>query len=227
MIGHTEKTTSWGSGIEQMSIGFVKYTLQRHRSRSSKSSTTSCSRPRATSANLSQQVLSAATPRRVSRLTASLWGAPAAGLDEGQRDQAPRKPARRRLIRQPAGSHAAAAMNKLCKLLADNRRMPQRRFEIAASGDGSEAEIFLYDAIVSDEAGGRVVRRCSAAVLRQGAARDHGQHDPSADQLPGWRCLRRARHRAGPAGAPGHRDRPHRWAGGQRATFVAMAADRW
>ena len=82
MIGHTEKTTSWGSGIEQMSIGFVKYTLQRHRSRSSKSSTTSCSRPRATSANLSQQVLSAATPRRV-------WGLPhrsgarrRAGLDE-------------------------------------------------------------------------------------------------------------------------------------------------
>lgn len=30
MIGHTDKTTSWGSGIEQMSIGFVKYTLQRH-----------------------------------------------------------------------------------------------------------------------------------------------------------------------------------------------------
>lgn len=30
MIGHVDKTTSWGSGIEQMSIGFVKYTLQRH-----------------------------------------------------------------------------------------------------------------------------------------------------------------------------------------------------
>ncbi|MEG7524714.1 MAG: phage portal protein, partial [Chromatiales bacterium] len=30
MIGHTEKTTSWGSGVEQLSIGFVKYTLQRH-----------------------------------------------------------------------------------------------------------------------------------------------------------------------------------------------------
>lgn len=30
MIGHTTNTTSWGSGIEQMSIGFVKYTLQRH-----------------------------------------------------------------------------------------------------------------------------------------------------------------------------------------------------
>jgi HK97 family phage portal protein len=30
MIGHTEKTTSWGAGVEQMSIGFVKYTLQRH-----------------------------------------------------------------------------------------------------------------------------------------------------------------------------------------------------
>lgn len=30
MIGITDKTTSWGSGIEQQSIGFVKYTLQRH-----------------------------------------------------------------------------------------------------------------------------------------------------------------------------------------------------
>jgi HK97 family phage portal protein len=30
MIGHNEKTTSWGSGVEQMSIGFVKYTLQPH-----------------------------------------------------------------------------------------------------------------------------------------------------------------------------------------------------
>lgn len=30
MIGHTQSTTSWGSGIEQMGIGFVKYTLQRH-----------------------------------------------------------------------------------------------------------------------------------------------------------------------------------------------------
>lgn len=30
MIGHTSASTSWGSGIEQQSIGFVKYTLQRH-----------------------------------------------------------------------------------------------------------------------------------------------------------------------------------------------------
>jgi HK97 family phage portal protein len=30
MVGHTEKTTSWGSGVEAMGIGFVKYTLQRH-----------------------------------------------------------------------------------------------------------------------------------------------------------------------------------------------------
>lgn len=33
MIGHTEKTTSWGSGVEAMGIGFVKYTLQRHLSK--------------------------------------------------------------------------------------------------------------------------------------------------------------------------------------------------
>lgn len=30
MIGIHEKTSSWGTGIEQMSIGFIKYTLQRH-----------------------------------------------------------------------------------------------------------------------------------------------------------------------------------------------------
>lgn len=30
MVGHTTAATSWGTGIEQMSIGFVKYTLQRH-----------------------------------------------------------------------------------------------------------------------------------------------------------------------------------------------------
>jgi len=30
MIGHTVKSSSWGTGVEQMSIGFVKYTLARH-----------------------------------------------------------------------------------------------------------------------------------------------------------------------------------------------------
>lgn len=30
MIGKTDSSTSWGSGIEQMSIGFVRYTLRRH-----------------------------------------------------------------------------------------------------------------------------------------------------------------------------------------------------
>lgn len=30
MVGHTDKTTSWGSGVENMGIGFVRYTLQRH-----------------------------------------------------------------------------------------------------------------------------------------------------------------------------------------------------
>jgi HK97 family phage portal protein len=28
MIGHNEKTTSWGSGVEAMSIGFIRYTLR-------------------------------------------------------------------------------------------------------------------------------------------------------------------------------------------------------
>jgi HK97 family phage portal protein len=30
MVGHTDKSTSFGSGIEQQGIGFVRYTLQRH-----------------------------------------------------------------------------------------------------------------------------------------------------------------------------------------------------
>lgn len=30
MIGHTEKTSSWGSGIEAMGAGFVRYTLREH-----------------------------------------------------------------------------------------------------------------------------------------------------------------------------------------------------
>lgn len=30
MIGHTEKTTSWGSGVEAMGVGFVRYTLRTH-----------------------------------------------------------------------------------------------------------------------------------------------------------------------------------------------------
>ena len=30
MVGHTDKSTSWGSGIEQQGMGFVRYTLMRH-----------------------------------------------------------------------------------------------------------------------------------------------------------------------------------------------------
>lgn len=30
MIGYTEKSSSWGTGVEQMSIGFVRYTLRRY-----------------------------------------------------------------------------------------------------------------------------------------------------------------------------------------------------
>lgn len=30
MIGHTDKTTSWGSGIETMGVGFVRFTLRQH-----------------------------------------------------------------------------------------------------------------------------------------------------------------------------------------------------
>jgi HK97 family phage portal protein len=29
MIGHTEKSTSWGTGLEQQTLGFVQFTLRR------------------------------------------------------------------------------------------------------------------------------------------------------------------------------------------------------
>ncbi len=29
MVGHSEKSTSWGTGIEQQTLGFVKFTLRR------------------------------------------------------------------------------------------------------------------------------------------------------------------------------------------------------
>lgn len=33
MIGHTEKTTSWGTGLEQQTLGFQKFTLRRRMKR--------------------------------------------------------------------------------------------------------------------------------------------------------------------------------------------------
>jgi hypothetical protein len=33
MIGHNEKTTSWGSGVEAMGVGFVRYTLRNYLNR--------------------------------------------------------------------------------------------------------------------------------------------------------------------------------------------------
>lgn len=42
-------------------------------------------------------------------------------------------------------------MNRLYQLLADNRKNTSRRFEIVAEEGADEAEVFLYDAIVSDE----------------------------------------------------------------------------
>ncbi|MES2959793.1 MAG: head maturation protease, ClpP-related [Pseudomonadota bacterium] len=42
-------------------------------------------------------------------------------------------------------------MNRLIQLLADNRQSKARRFEVVAVDGTDEAEVYLYDAIVSDE----------------------------------------------------------------------------
>lgn len=42
-------------------------------------------------------------------------------------------------------------MNRLAKLLADNRKASARKFEVVAKAGSNDVEIFLYDAIVSSE----------------------------------------------------------------------------
>ena len=118
-------------------------------------------------------------------------------------------------------------MNKLCKLLADNRRMPQRRFEIAAKDDGSEAEIFLYDAIVSDELeaewfGGVAPR--SPSSRRCARSRPAPSTCGSTRRAVRSSALVRSRQalREHPANIIAHID----GLAASAATFVAMAADR-
>lgn len=117
-------------------------------------------------------------------------------------------------------------MNKLCKLLADNRRMPQRRFEIAASGDGSEAEIFLYDAIVSDELeaewfGGVAPQSFVKALRDITASTIHLRINSPGGAVFGARAIEQAL-REHPATVIAHID----GLAASAATFVAMAADQ-
>ena len=117
-------------------------------------------------------------------------------------------------------------MNKLCKLLADNRRMPQRRFEIAAKDDGSEAEIFLYDAIVSDELeaewfGGVAPQSFVKALREITASTIHLRINSPGGAVFGARAIEQAL-REHPANIIAHID----GLAASAATFVAMAADQ-
>lgn len=116
-------------------------------------------------------------------------------------------------------------MNNLCKLLADNRRMPQRRFEVAASADGTEAEVFLYDAIVSDaleaEYFGGVAPEPFVAALRGiTASTIHLRINSPGGSVFAARAIEQAL-REHPARVVAHID----GVAASAATFVAMAAD--
>jgi ATP-dependent Clp protease protease subunit len=115
-------------------------------------------------------------------------------------------------------------MNHLAKLLADNRRAPQRRFEVKALADDS-AEVFLYDAIVSDSAeaewfGGVAPEPFVAALRGITAGTIHLRINSPGGSVFGARAIEQAL-RDHPARVVAHID----GLAASAATFIAMAAD--
>lgn len=116
-------------------------------------------------------------------------------------------------------------MNHLAKLLADNRRAPQRRFEVKASADGDSAEVFLYDAIVSDaleaEYWGGVAPEPFVTALRGiTASTIHLRINSPGGSVFAARAMEQAL-REHPARVVAHID----GLAASAASFVAMAAD--
>ena len=116
-------------------------------------------------------------------------------------------------------------MNKLCKLLADNRRMPQRRFRIAAKWRRLRGQIFLYDAIVSDELeaewfGGVAPQSFVKALREITASTIHLRNQLPGGAVFGARAIEQAL-REHPANIIAHIDGL-----AASAAFVAMAADQ-
>lgn len=116
-------------------------------------------------------------------------------------------------------------MNKLWKLLADNRGATRRRFDVQTKAGGGESEIFLYDAIVSSEAEaewfGGVAPEPFAKALRA-IKHDviHLRVDSPGGVVFGGRAIEQAL-REHPARVVAHVD----GLAASAASFVIMAAD--
>lgn len=115
--------------------------------------------------------------------------------------------------------------NRLLKLLADNRQVPIRRFEVRAEADGDEAEIFLYEPIVDDELEaewwGGVAPESFVKALRQiDASTIHLRINSPGGSVPAARAIEQAL-REHKARVVVHID----GLAASAATFVAMAGD--
>jgi ATP-dependent Clp protease protease subunit len=114
-------------------------------------------------------------------------------------------------------------MKHLAKLLADNRRVPGRRFDVKASAD--EADVYLYDAIVDDEAtaewwGGVAPESFVKALSEIDAAVINLRINSPGGSVFAARAIEQAL-REHPARVVAHID----GLAASAATFVAMAAD--
>ncbi|MCW7542007.1 Clp protease ClpP [Aquabacterium sp. A7-Y] len=116
-------------------------------------------------------------------------------------------------------------MNRLLKLLADNRRAPSRRFEVVAAEQGDGAEVFLYDAIVDDELeaeywGGVSPQSFVKALRGITASTIHLRINSPGGSVPAARAIEQAL-REHPARVVVHID----GLAASAATFIAMAGD--
>ena len=116
-------------------------------------------------------------------------------------------------------------MNRLLKLLNDNRKNPKRQFEVKALDNG-EAEIFIYDAIVDDEFeaewyGGVAPQSFVAALRAVTASTIHLRINSPGGSVFAARAIETAL-REHPANIVAHID----GLAASAATFIAMAADQ-
>lgn len=116
-------------------------------------------------------------------------------------------------------------MNHLLRLLADNRQAKARRFEVKAAKDADTAEVFLYDAIVSDEIdaewfGGIAPLPFIKALREIKASTIHLRINSPGGSVFAARAIEQAL-RDHPAKVIAHID----GLAASAATFVAMAAD--
>jgi len=116
-------------------------------------------------------------------------------------------------------------MKLLAKLLADNRAAPLRRFEVKAAASADAVDVFLYDAIVDDQAtaefwGGVAPETFVKALADIKAGTINLRINSPGGSVFGARAIEQAL-REHPAHVVAHVD----GLAASAATFIAMAAD--